>query len=177
MDVATGWDGGDSSRPWVEILGGIPPPRNPMLIGDFLNFAKISVFSNISIINWAKSDEKSEFGGRWFWLTWICPPSQSRSVPPFETSWRRPCLQLKQLWGPDGRVVWGAGLSSRDLQVAGSIPVATRSCDPSHHRGFGDWSYVQIWLWLDVEINKRGYERKLAVQPTRPKTPIINYLW
>ena len=66
MDVATGWDGGDASPPWVEILGGVFPPRNPMLIGDFLNFAKIFVFSNISIIKWAKSDEKSEFGGRWF---------------------------------------------------------------------------------------------------------------
>ena len=67
MDVATGWDGGDSSPPpGSKFWGVFPPPRNPMLIGDFLNFAKIFVFSNISIINWAKSDEKSEFGGRWF---------------------------------------------------------------------------------------------------------------
>ena len=42
------------------------------------------------------------------------------------------------IWGPDGRVVWGAGLSSCNLQVAGSIPVAARSCDLPYHRGFAD---------------------------------------
>ena len=36
--------------------------------------------------------------------------------------------------GPDGRVVWGAGLSSCGLPVAGSIPVAARSCDAPYHR-------------------------------------------
>ena len=41
-------------------------------------------------------------------------------------------------WGPDGRVVWGAGFSSCDLQVAGPITVAARSCDPPHHRSFGE---------------------------------------
>ena len=56
-------------------------------------------------------------------------------------------------------------------QVRTSIAAQSRS--PPHHRGFGEWSYAEIWLWLDVEINKRGYGRKLAVQLTRPKTPII----
>ena len=42
------------------------------------------------------------------------------------------------MWGLDGRVVWGVGLSSCDPQVAGSIPVAAWSYDPPHHRGFGD---------------------------------------
>ena len=35
-------------------------------------------------------------------------------------------------------MVWGAGPVSCDLQVAGSIPVATWSRDPPYHRGFGD---------------------------------------
>ena len=48
--------------------------------------------------------------------------------------------------GPGGRVVWGVGLSSCDLQVAGSIPVATRSRDPPYHRGFGDCEVQLIWL-------------------------------
>ena len=42
-------------------------------------------------------------------------------------------------WGRDGRVVWGADLSSCDLQVEGSIPIAFRFCDPLYHPGFGDW--------------------------------------
>ena len=63
-------------------------------------------------------------------------------------------------WGPDDRVVWGAGLSSCDLQVAGLIPVATRSCAPPR-LGFGDcdtlhthgcdWNefqYTLIWAEL-----------------------------
>ena len=36
-------------------------------------FAKIFRFSNISIIKWTKSEEKSEYGGRWLWFTWIRP--------------------------------------------------------------------------------------------------------
>ena len=42
--------------------------------------------------------------------------------------------------GGAGMVGWsgGTGLSFCDMQVAGSIPVATRSCDPPYHRGFGD---------------------------------------
>ena len=43
--------------------------------------------------------------------------------------------------GAVGRAVWGAGLSSRDLQVAGSNPVAAQSCHPPSHRGFGDWCF------------------------------------
>ena len=40
-----------------------------------------------------------------------------------------------------------AGLSSCDLQAAGSIPVAVRSYDPPYHRGFGD-----CVLYVDVRI-------------------------
>ena len=40
--------------------------------------------------------------------------------------------------GPDGRVVWGAGRSSRELQVAGSILVAALTRDSSYHRDFGE---------------------------------------
>ena len=47
--------------------------------------------------------------------------------------------------GTGGRVVWGVGLSSCDLQVAGSIPVAARSRDPPYHRGFGDCMYKFIY--------------------------------
>ena len=76
--------------------------------------------------------------------------------------------------GPGGRAVWGIGLSSCDLQAAGSIPVATRSRDPLNHGGFGDFKfYVQTRLWLDVEMSKRGYGRKLTMVLTSPKTPII----
>ena len=57
---------------------------------------------------------------------------------PSENNERQEETDSDRVWGPDGRVIWGAGLSACDLQVAGSIPVAARSCDPPHHRGFGD---------------------------------------
>ena len=60
-------------------------------------------------------------------------------------------------------MVRGAGLSSCDLQFAGSIPIATRSCDPPHHRerGFGDcdtlythgcdWNeFKYTGLWVEI---------------------------
>ena len=49
---------------------------------------------------------------------------------------------LDQLRGPGGRVVRGVGLVSCDLQFAGSIPVAARSRDPPHRRGFDDCDIV-----------------------------------
>ena len=42
-------------------------------------FAKTFGFSSIFKIKWAKSEEKSEFWGRWFWLTRIRPSSQDLS--------------------------------------------------------------------------------------------------
>ena len=74
-----------------------------------------------------------------------------------------------------GRVVWGVGLSSCGLQVAGSTPVGTRSRDPPYHRGFGKRVIRFILYGCDRAMiaNKRGYGRKFAEKLTRPKTPII----
>ena len=49
-------------------------------------------------------------------------------------------------------------LSSCLLQVAGSIPVAARSCDPPHHRGFGDRDVAMGFgeCIYEVEGNIRG---------------------
>ena len=71
--------------------------------------------------------------------------------------------------GPGGRVVWGVGLSC-DLQVAGSNPVAARSCDPPYHRGFGDWgtnlhrceSHACSILWPWSEIGRVADPTKIA---------------
>ena len=63
--------------------------------------------------------------------------------------------------GPGGRVVWGVGLSSCDLQVAGSIPIAARSRDSPYHRDFGErandytygcdnWIYKYTGLWVEI---------------------------
>ena len=38
--------------------------------------------SNIFKTKWAKSEEKSEYGGMWFWLNLIRPPVGIRSPPP-----------------------------------------------------------------------------------------------
>ena len=58
-------------------------------------------------------------------------------------------------WGPYGWMVWGAGLSSCDLQAACSIPVATRSCDFPHHRGFGDCDalYAHGYDWNEFKCS------------------------
>ena len=55
-------------------------------------------------------------------------------------------------WGPGGRVVWGVGLSSCDLQVAGSIPVATRSPDPPYHWGLGE-SILAVNQMYQIQTN------------------------
>ena len=81
-----------------------------------------------------------------------------------------------RLRGPDGWVVWGAGLSSCDLQVAGSIPVATQSCDPPTN---GASVAVIRYMRMTVtgrNLNTRGYGRKLATTLTRPKTSIITII-
>ena len=99
-----------SQQPWVSPLGdgGMQPPvRNS---GDVP--PKIVIFKE----NWmftrildlpifpkkgAKSDDKSEFRGKWFSLTWI-HPSQSESVSYVESSWQCPCQQYKPqiMWCP-----------------------------------------------------------------------------
>ena len=77
--------------------------------------------------------------------------------------------------GRVGRVVWGCGLSYCDLQVAGSNPVAIRSCRPPYHRGFGEccltWHAGLVYM-TDYEING-GYGRRMIRQSTRPKIPVI----
>ena len=42
-------------------------------------FFNIFRFFIISQIKWLKPEEKSEFGGGWFWFTWICLPSRNLS--------------------------------------------------------------------------------------------------
>ena len=69
MGGATG--GGRGMRgtcppPRFEIPGGVSPQKSRFLEKIFVIFAKIFGFSNISKINWAESEEKSEFWGRWF---------------------------------------------------------------------------------------------------------------
>ena len=66
--------------PRFDILGDVP--QNSWLKKyEFL--AKIYLFSHISKIKWAKSQEKSDLGVGGF--------DSSEYVPPVETSWRRPC--------------------------------------------------------------------------------------
>ena len=64
VGVATGGDGGDMSPPGSKFRGDAPQKSR------FLNkilciFVKIFRFSNSSKIKWPKSEDKSEFGGRW----------------------------------------------------------------------------------------------------------------
>ena len=88
--------------------------------------------------------------------------SRSGHLPQMPPSWPWTPPKFRG-WGPGGRVVWGVGLSSRDVQVAGSIPVATRSRDPPYHRGFGDCdTYLQCGCGRTRMCNKRGNGRKLA---------------
>ena len=78
-------------------------------------------------------------------------------------------------WGPDGRVVWGVGLFSCDLQVVGSIPVATRSRDPPYHRGFGERDMI-VRIAATIEFTStQDYGRTLAKEMTHLKTTIIIY--
>ena len=64
MGVATGGDAGDVS-PRFEIPGDVPQ-KSRFLKKIFRIFAITFGFSNISKTKWAKSEEKSEFGGGWF---------------------------------------------------------------------------------------------------------------
>ena len=80
-----------------------------------------------------------------------------------------------KLRGPDGRVVWGAGLSSCDLQVAGRFP-----SPPGHAALPTTGALVTVLcIWTDelhVCVGDRingGYGRKLTQESTRPKIPII----
>ena len=62
--------------PCFRILGGYP---QKLWFEKKIWIFAIFRFSNISQIKWAKSEEQSEFGGRWFSLTWTCPPSHGSS--------------------------------------------------------------------------------------------------
>ena len=94
---------------WVRVMGvesggrGKRPPQSKnqrgtspqklwyfsiIFIDTYANFA----FSNIFEINWAKSEDKLNFGGRWVWVPWIRPP------PPPQT-----------LAAAAGRQRWGHG--------------------------------------------------------------------
>ena len=66
MGVATGgmWGGGRVHQ--FEILGGYSPKKSRFLKKIFGIFAKTFGFSIIFKIKWTKSEEKPEFGGRWF---------------------------------------------------------------------------------------------------------------
>ena len=67
MGVATGGDGGDMSPPpGSEFRGGMSPQKSRFFKGNFLNiYRKVEIFRYFRK-KWAKSEEKSEFGGRWF---------------------------------------------------------------------------------------------------------------
>ena len=78
------WQGhrhGGGDIPLVWNSSGMSPQNLQFLKSIFGIFAKTFGFSNISKLMWAKSEEKSEFAGMWFWLTWIHPPSQDLPPP------------------------------------------------------------------------------------------------
>ena len=77
--------------PVIQCYGGMPPSQKSQFLKKmFWIFTNIYRFSKICKVKWVKSEEKSKFGGRWFWLTWIlpspsppvrtCPPSQNFAV-------------------------------------------------------------------------------------------------
>ena len=70
-------------------------------------------------------------------------------------------------------MVWGTSVSSCDLHVAGSIPVAARACNPPHHHNFGDHNVAigSESCIYDVERNIRAIWADN--DSTRPKIPII----
>ena len=68
MGVATGGDAGGVSPP-VRNSGGMSPQKSRFLKKILCIFLKIFRFSNVFQIKWPKSEEKSEFGGRWFSFT------------------------------------------------------------------------------------------------------------
>ena len=75
------WGWGWGCPPWFGILG-VCPPGNHDFKRNISDYIHIFRFFSISKIKWAKYEEKSEFWGGWFWLTWIHPPSQNLSPPP-----------------------------------------------------------------------------------------------
>ena len=96
IEVATGGMAGTRPPPGSKFWGDVPQ-KSRCLNTISWTFAKIFRFSNISQIKWAKSEEISELGGRWFWLSWIRPPlSKVRgdSLVVHKTSRPRVCLNL-----------------------------------------------------------------------------------
>ena len=94
-----------------------------------------------------------------------------------------PKLALFTAWmgGPGCWVVWGAGLSSCNLQAAGLTPETTQSSDPPYHQGFGECDMI-----IDMAVtvtnkltNKWGYGQKLAEELIHLKMPkiIIVTIW
>ena len=83
MGIASRWDGGNGFP--GSVFRGMSPQK-PQFLGKFFQiFTKKLRFSSISETKWTKSEEESEFGGRWFWLTWIHPPSQNLLVMPLKS--------------------------------------------------------------------------------------------
>ena len=70
-------------------------------------------------------------------------------------------------------MVWGVGPVSCDLQVAGSIPVATRSRGPPYHRDFGERvvRFIRMVMNAIAVQEYGGYGRKLTKESTRSKNP------
>ena len=64
-----------------------------------------------------------------------------------------------------------------DGRMAGSIPVAARTRDPPHHRGFGERETISIcgceMACVIAYILLMGHGRKLAAEHTRMKMPMI----
>ena len=66
MGFATGVGGGmPGTYPPGSKFRGMSPP-NRYFKENLCIFVNIFRFSNVSKIKWPKSEEKSEFGGRWF---------------------------------------------------------------------------------------------------------------